>query len=191
VALLATSSGGILAYRFAASYPQRTSALILSNVPPSAPVDNAGAMRRNPWPLRLSLTVCLKYSRPWSETCVRDFLRSTFHRQQVITDDVVRQYYDFNRRPDSRTPSSMTGIMRDDALVRGFLAKITAPTLLLWGAEDHVLPPAAARLLAERLSATQAELQILDDVAHYPPLEAPAEVAAASRAFLTRALAVP
>ena len=32
---------------------------------------------------------------------------------------------------------------------------------------------ATARLLAERLSATQAELQILDDVAHYPPLEAP------------------
>ena len=188
VALLATSSGGILAYRFAATYPQRTTALVLSNVPPSAPVDNPGALRRNPWLLRQSLTVCLKYSRPWSETCVRDFLRSTFHRQERITPEVVRQYYDFNRRPDSRTPSSMTGIMRDDARVRDFLSKVTAPTLLVWGAEDHVLPTAAATLLVERLTSTRAQLQILDDVAHYPPLEAPREFAAASREFLAKAL---
>lgn len=189
VAVLATSSGGILAYRHAAAYPDEVSALILSNVPPSAPVDNAGAMRRAPFSTRLSLTTCLKYSRPWSRTCAEDFLRSTFHRQDRVTDAVVAQYYDFGRRADSRQPNTMTGIMRKDDEVVSYLARVKAPVKLVWGALDHVLPPATASTMAQRLTATTTETMMLADVSHYPPLEAPNEVAAATDQFLQRVLA--
>lgn len=186
VAVLATSSGGILAYRHAAAYPEEVSALILSNVPPSAPVDNAGAMRRAPLFTRLSLTACLKYAKPWSRTCTEDFLRSVFHRQDRVTEDLVTQYYDFGRRADSRQPNTMTGIMRKDAEVKSYLARVTAPVKLVWGALDHVLPPATAVIMAQRLSSTSTETLMLADVSHYPPLEAPAEIAAAVDQFLQR-----
>ncbi len=189
VAVLATSSGGILAYRHAAAYPDEVSALILTNVPPSAPVDNAGAMRRAPFFTRLSLTTCLKYSRPWSRTCTEDFLRSTFHRQDRVTEAVVTQYYDFGRRSDSRQPNTMTGIMRKDDEVVGYLARVKAPVKLIWGAMDHVLPPATATTMAQRLTATTTETMVLADVSHYPPLEAPDEVAAATDQFLQRVIA--
>lgn len=188
VSLLGTSSGGIIAYRFAAAYPQRVNALILSNVPPSAPVDNAGARSRLPIVLQWSIGVCVKYGRPWSETCWRDFLVSNFWRQARVTDELVTQYYDLNRRPGASEFSTMTAIMRKDDEVLRLLAAVKAPTLLIWGQQDPVLPPATADLLASRLTSTQVQTQRLDDVSHYPPLEAPSEVAAASRAFLQSTL---
>jgi pimeloyl-ACP methyl ester carboxylesterase len=184
VVLLGTSSGGIIAYRFAAAYPQRVMALVLSNVPPSAPVDNAGARRRLPLTLQWSIGTCLKYAKPWSKTCWRDFLVSNFWRQARVTDNLVSEYYDLNRRPGASGFSSMTAIMRKDDEVRRLLAAVTAPTLLVWGTRDPVLPLETAQLLATRLTSTKVETQLLEDVSHYPPLEAPSEVSAATIAFL-------
>jgi pimeloyl-ACP methyl ester carboxylesterase len=183
VFLLGTSSGGI-AYRFAASYPERVRALILANVPPSAPVDNAGARRRLPITLQWSIGACMKYSRPFSKTCWQDFLVSNFWRRGRVTNELVTEYYDLNRRPGASEFSSMTAIMRQDDEVRRLLAAVRAPTLLIWGTKDPVLPAETADLLASRLTSTTSQMQLLDDVSHYPPLEAPAEVAAATRKFL-------
>lgn len=183
-ALLGTSSGGIIGYRFAATYPERVNALILSNIPPSAPVDNAGARARLPLRLRWSMGACIKYARPFSKTCWRDFLISYFERQRRVTDALVTEYYDLNRRPGASEFTSMTAIMRDDDKVKGFLAAVKAPTLLIWGMRDPVLPPATADLLAARLTSTTVEIEELDDVSHYPPLEAPTEVAELTAQFL-------
>ncbi len=184
VSLLGTSSGGIIAYRFAAAYADRLDALVLSNIPPMAPVDNAAARARLPLWLQWSMRVCVKNGRPWPETCWRDFLDSNFHRKERVTDELVRQYYDLNRHPRSMTYSSMTAIMRDDGEVTRLLAEVRAPTLLVWGMRDPVLPPSTVELLANRLTAAAVEVRELEDVSHYPPLEAPAEVAVATRKFL-------
>ncbi len=184
VSLLGTSSGGIIAYRFAAAYPERVTALVLANVPPSAPVDNNGARRRLPLSLRWSLGVCVKYSRPFSRTCWQDFLQSNFWRRARVTDELVTEYYELNRRPGASEFTSMTAIMRKDDEVVRLLAAVKAPTLLLWGTKDPVLPIATAGLLASRLTSTTAKTELFDDVSHYPPLEAPVEIAAATRKFL-------
>lgn len=63
VAVIGNSSGGIFAYRFAASYPQDVNAVVLVNTPPSAPVDNAGALARQPWIEQLSVKTCAKFAR--------------------------------------------------------------------------------------------------------------------------------
>ena len=183
VALLGTSSGGIIAYRFAATYPERVRAVILSNIPPSAPVDNAGARARLPLKLRWSMGTCVK-ARPFSRTCWRDFLFSYFERRQRVTEALVTEYYDLNRRPGAYEFTSMTAIMRDDGEVRGFLGAVKAPTQLIWGMLDPVLPPATLELLAARLTSTTVRVDKLDDVNHYPPLEAPEEVAQLTRQFL-------
>jgi pimeloyl-ACP methyl ester carboxylesterase len=191
VALLGTSSGGIYAYRYAASFPDDVRALVLASVPPSAPVDNAGAQRRLPWLKRIASQTCQKYAKPWSLTCWRDFLGHTIARDEQRSDARIGQYYDFNRRPDSRTMHSMTAIMRDDALVRDFLARVRAPTLLVWGDLGNVLPPPTAATLAGRLTGTTVRTEFLERVAHYPPMDAPDEVATLVDQFLSNLPASP
>lgn len=188
VALLGTSSGGIIAYRYAATYPDDVTALVLTNVPPSAPVDNAGARRRTPMVAQLSSRACAALSRPLSrpqsQTCWRDFLGSMFVREARVTDALVERYYDLNRHPGARQFTSMTAIMRDDAKVRDFLGRVRAPTLLLWSREDPVLPPATAATMASRLTGAPVRTEWLENVSHYPPIEAPDEVADATLRFL-------
>jgi pimeloyl-ACP methyl ester carboxylesterase len=188
VSLLGTSSGGIIAYRFAAAFPERTEALILSNIPPSAPVDNAAARSRLPRTLQWSMGTCFELGRPWSQVCWRDFLLSNFWRQERVTEELVDEYYDLNRRTGAFGFTSMTAIMRDDAQVQRFLGAVEAPTLLLWGMRDPVLPPETLDLLASRLKSTDVRIKTLNDVSHYPPLEAPVEVASATVEFLASVL---
>jgi pimeloyl-ACP methyl ester carboxylesterase len=189
VAVLGTSSGGIYAYRYAATYPQDVTAVVLSNVPPSAPVDNAGAARRQPWLTQLSSLTCAKFARPWSKTCWRDFLESLFVRRELVTDELVTRYYDLNRRPEASQFTTMTAIMREDAQVIDFLGRVEAPTLLIWGTDSKVLPPPTGQLMFDRLTGTTPELRVVERVAHYPPLEAPREIADLVGPFLAKVLA--
>lgn len=184
--LLGTSSGGIIAYRYAARYPERVRALVLSNVPPSAPVDNAGAARRAPEEMQRKLMACTAAGEPRSEACWQVFLEFSFFRRSNLTPALIKEYTDLNRKPDSQRFSSMTPIMRDDVAVKQFLGQIRAPTLLVWGMEDYVLPPSTMTTLASRLSGTTVRQVSLPGVAHYPPLEAPLEVASATEKFLAQ-----
>jgi pimeloyl-ACP methyl ester carboxylesterase len=188
VALVGTSSGGITAYRYAATYPDDVTALVLTNVPPSAPVDNAGARGRLSWYSQLSSMACAKYAKPWSRTCWQDFLESMFLRRDRVTPALVDAYYDLNRRPDGRQFTSMTAMMKDDAKVRDFLGRVRAPTLLVWSQDDPVLPPKTVDTMASRLTGAKVEKVLLENVSHYPPLEAPREVAAATDGFLKKTL---
>jgi len=179
-----TSSGGIIAYRFAAAFPERTRALVLSNVPPSAPVDNAGARARLPAYYRYSLGACIQFSGPFSKTCWRHFLESNYWHSNPVSPSLVERYYDLNRRSGSLVYTSMTAIMRDDAKVQSFLSEVKTPTALLWGDKDPVLPPEKATKMASRLTATNPMLYWLEDVSHYPPMEAPAIFETELRHFL-------
>jgi len=189
VAVLGNSSGGIFAYRYAATYPEDVYGLVLTNVPPSAPVDNAAARRRRDWYSRLSSTVCEWFSGPQSRTCWRDFLYALFVRDEQVTEDLVTQYFEMNRKVEARRFTTMTAIMREDDKVIDFLARVRAPTLLLWGTHSPVLPPPTMQILQSRLTGTRVETQVLQNVGHYPPLEAPREVAEATDEFLRRVLA--
>lgn len=65
--------------------------------------------------------------------------------------------------------------------------QITAPTLVVHGTEDRVLPYANGELLARLLP--DARLHRLDGIGHLPPLEDPAGFANLVRQFLNEAMA--
>ena len=65
------------------------------------------------------------------------------------------------------------------------LEAVRAPTLILWGARDPLLPPAHGRELARRLP--DARLRLLPDAGHVPMYESPAACNAALIRFLTQA----
>lgn len=61
------------------------------------------------------------------------------------------------------------------------LTFVRAPTLLVWGARDRLVPSSAARLWQEAMP--HAELHVIPGSSHVPMFEAPAELVAAITAF--------
>lgn len=74
------------------------------------------------------------------------------------------------------------GLLSPAAAFDGKLGAIQAPTLILFGAHDRVVPPANAQLLAAQIRHSQTV--ILPGAGHMFPLEAPAEAARAVLEFL-------
>jgi pimeloyl-ACP methyl ester carboxylesterase len=62
------------------------------------------------------------------------------------------------------------------------LPRIGLPTLVLWGANDRVVPPAYGRAFARRIP--HAEFKLIDDAGHYSLVEQPAEFIAAVDRFV-------
>ncbi len=69
--------------------------------------------------------------------------------------------------------------------VRGRLAKIKAPTLVVQGMDDQVVDPSHARLLRQAIPGS--ELKLFPNTGHMVPIEHPTEVAAAARGLIVRA----
>ena len=57
-----------------------------------------------------------------------------------------------------------------------------APTLLVWGEQDRLVPPVYGDDFASRLR--QAEIALIDDAGHIPQLEQPVEVRERVLSFL-------
>jgi len=60
--------------------------------------------------------------------------------------------------------------------------RVKAPTLLIWGAEDRIVPPVYAEEFARQIS--RATVETVKEAGHAPHLEQPAAVAASVRGFL-------
>ena len=67
--------------------------------------------------------------------------------------------------------------------VRGDLRRIEAPTLLIWGENDPLVPPAVGAILREEIP--DSRLFVLHRAAHVPMFDRPDEFNAALLAFLT------
>ena len=69
------------------------------------------------------------------------------------------------------------------------LHRITSPTLIVWGAQDAVVPPYYALRFADHISGSC--VQIIDNCGHIPQLEQEAQTIAAVGAFLAETVQVP
>lgn len=69
------------------------------------------------------------------------------------------------------------------------LASVVAPTLLVWGARDRIVPPAEAAVWQAKLAG--ARLVVLPRAGHVPMVEAPEELGTAIAAFLEERLDDP
>lgn len=98
-------------------------------------------------------------------------------KPERIGEDVIAQTYDFSRRAQEKNAIALVAQVADQDYAHEAWGKVQAPTLLLWGASDALLPPEAAQTLASRLTSAQVSTVFLPDVGHYPPVEVPAHFA--------------
>jgi pimeloyl-ACP methyl ester carboxylesterase len=180
--LVGTSSGGIIAYRFAAKYPDRTIALVIANSP-SAVVDNAAIA--TPRALRAIAFVSAKILNYYPRLYWRLLLQSLYADSSKVSSDVVEQYFNLGRKVRALPISpSMYARVNDNDEIDEILRSVTAPTLLLWGVPDPVLPESTAHQLQAKLSSAETQLVLMEGTGHYPPLESPGLVAEQIKQFL-------
>ena len=153
VRLVGHSMGGWISLAFAAEFPERVTRLML--------VDSAG--------LRFEPDVSLRGALlPESLDDVRLLIAANFHRPPRLPRFVLRDLMRVAQGETHRT-RILEGLVYGDQFLDEQLARITAPTLLVWGRCDTITPLA----VGERLSAgiAGAELGVFDDCAHSPNVE--------------------
>ncbi len=75
-------------------------------------------------------------------------------------------------------------LFAEEACFEGKLKQIAAPTLILFGTHDKVVPPSNAELLAREIP--RSTIEILPDAGHFFPIETPEAANAAIIKFLNK-----
>jgi pimeloyl-ACP methyl ester carboxylesterase len=182
VAIAGSSTGGALAWYYAAHHPQRVNALVLINAPGMPRITNK--YMEMPLPDWLGQVLYLL-----PRSLFRPFLEAPVIDNSLITEELLTEFHLMYRREGNR----MAEFHRLGAWERGditpILAKITAPTLVLWGEQNPQLPVEhVAQYRAALTNAPVVETVIYPNKGHVLPLEAPLESAKDTRDFLQRQL---
>jgi pimeloyl-ACP methyl ester carboxylesterase len=143
------SLGGKMAWELAAAQPERVKALVLLAPDGFAPPAQWGTK-----PYEVSgLMRLMTYSLP--KFLVRQFLSSAYADPQTVSEPLVDRYHDLLRAPGVRTAI----LDRADQTVYTNpvprLQRIRAPTLLLWGENDRMIPSSQAASYAQVLPRSQ------------------------------------
>ncbi len=173
------SMGGGLAWQFAARHPEQVAALVL--------VDAGGldvhsdavpdGFRVPEWRV-LHWLAGVFLPRPLVDRSVRE----VYGDPAKVTAALVDRYFELTLREGNREALAQRLAQREPGRHAGLLPRIQAPTLILWGGRDRLIPPAAA----ERFHAAikQSRVQVFPGLGHVPQEEDPASTVQAVHTFL-------
>jgi pimeloyl-ACP methyl ester carboxylesterase len=164
-AIIGNSIGGRIAWKFAATYPDRVTKLVL--ISPDGFASPGFEYGRAPdVPSAVSI---MRYVLP--KPLLRMNLAPAYGDPSKLTEATLDRYYDLMLAPGVR--DALIARMRQTVLVdpRPLLARIHAPVLLLWGEKDGMIPVANAADYQKVLP--MSTLVLLPDLGHVPMEEAP------------------
>jgi pimeloyl-ACP methyl ester carboxylesterase len=171
--ILGHSMGGFIAQALALNYPQRVSKLILA-------ATNFGGPRHVPI-TPAAMAVLTDMTGDPLARLRRGIVVSTAPGFADAHPEVIEEWLAW-RTANPIDPVGYQaqlaiglGLLREEAAFEQQLPAVTAPTLILFGAHDAVVPPANAALLAQQIP--HSRVHILPDAGHFFPLETPQEAA--------------
>ena len=106
-----------------------------------------------------------------------------------ITDALVDRYFELTLRAGNRAALVQRAQSWSRSEGVAHITGVTAPTLVLWGGRDTLLPPALAQRFVADIPG--ARLQVFEALGHVPQEEDPASTVAAVQAFLGLPFAKP
>jgi pimeloyl-ACP methyl ester carboxylesterase len=185
VTLVGHSLGGGIAMQFSYQFPEMTERLVLVSSG-GLGLEVSPALRAASLPgANLFLSLTAKTTRRASELANRA-LRAAHISPGANIDELVRSYSSLadaaQREAFLATVRSVVGLRGQTVGARDRLHLASeTPVLLVWGADDPIIPAEHARAAHELLP--HASLAIFDGVRHFPHLEAPDRFTAALQDF--------
>jgi rifampin ADP-ribosylating transferase len=160
--LAGASSGGYVAQRFAVDNPGRTLALAL-----------VGSPRSLLGPRPPFADVLARLDDPIDPTFARELSEGMVARE--LPDAVLATLCEENLKAPARVwRDAFEGLLAADPPLD--TGRISAPTLIVWGARDSLLPREDQEAIARQIP--HARFVVYPDVGHLPVVEAPERVAA-------------
>lgn len=182
-ALAGHSMGGWIAWRYALANPDRIDALVLIDAS-GAPLPEGEEAAAAQLAFRLAQNPVGRFAmqhvtpRGLVEKTALDFVADP----DVMTEADVDRYWELLRYPGNRRAAALRVITDREPEYADRLSEISAPTLLIWGAEDKQTPVGLAAGFDARLP--DARVVIYDGVGHMPMDETPDRTAQDIDSFL-------
>jgi pimeloyl-ACP methyl ester carboxylesterase len=175
------SMGGGVAARFAEMYPDRVTALILVDAGgmPAKPGDHIPiGFRILRTPVLNKLMVHLTPRAIFAEG-----LHDSFNHANLVTPAMIDEYWELNRMQGTPEATLARAQQPMDTYIYDHAKEIKTPTLLLWGAKDHLIPVAAAYEYQNSIPGSK--LIVYPDGGHVLQEDEADKSAADAKAFLT------
>jgi pimeloyl-ACP methyl ester carboxylesterase len=191
-AVLATSYGGYFAIRGAATNPTRVDRIVEYSWPFGAPMDKvAMSMRLSALPGMRAMSAKMPITRTMVKALLRQIGLERALETGTFTDEMIDWFLSVQRDTDTMT-NDLRSSPRVVTPVRGLnermlhtdelLARVTMPTLFLWGDEDHNGGELVARTFVARLP--NAQLEVIAQAGHAPWIDELDFCADRTRTFL-------
>jgi 3-oxoadipate enol-lactonase len=171
--IFGTSMGGMIAQEFALQYPQRVRSLILGCTAPGGP----RAVRAEPAAMQM-LMARGNMTRAQAEQAAQPFIYHPSTPQNLIEEDleIRRPWFPYA----DAYMAQLQGILDWEAYSR--LSQIDAPTLVIHGESDRLVPAGNGKLIAETIPG--AKLVILSNASHIFTTDQPEAAHRAIQNFL-------
>ncbi|MDX2223797.1 MAG: alpha/beta fold hydrolase [Rhodospirillaceae bacterium] len=185
--LIGTANGGPPAAWLAFTHPDRVAGLVFVNTPFYPPTHNTDTLNGQ----RLARAYVFPYfGRPWFADWL--YVRELAGRGQAIDTRLASHVHDILRRADVPDALALYGSSYsfaeprwnpDKLSNRDMLARIAAPTLIMWGSLS-LLPDSEAARLADTMHNAQPRVRVYPEGGHWLPIYRPSETAADVLSFL-------
>ncbi len=176
------SMGGWVAWNYALAHPDRLAGMILVD---ASGIDVPRDQKGVPIGFRIMQTPIVNRigTQITPRSLIEASLRKTVTDQSRVTDAEIDRYWELLRYPGNRQAMiDRANTARGEGATAKRLSEINIPTLVLWGAEDSLIPLEAGKLFAERLP--DAALVTYDGIGHIPQEEVADRSAADVASFL-------
>lgn len=179
-----SSLGGWTSARVAATHPDRVDALIL--------VSTAG-LSADPAVMKRLRELGERAASMSGSEGVRERMKFVIHDPALVTEELVQVRWQIYSRPDFAQAVKNINALQDmerrqrNLLTADELARVRAPTLVVWTDNDPTAPLSKGREYQQLIPG--AEFVMMENCAHIPAYEDPAGFDRIVLAFLERALA--
>jgi pimeloyl-ACP methyl ester carboxylesterase len=170
--VVGTSLGGWIAAEMAALYPERVSELVLVDAVGLWIDDAPMGELFGSTPPELAAMLFHDQEHP-----IAQMMRAMTTLADVPEDFALTQL----RALEAAAKIGWNPYLHDPKL-EGRLWRVTAPTLVVWGRQDGLVPPVYGERYRDRIPG--ARLEVIEGCGHLPQIERPAELAAAVLGFL-------